>query len=109
MKNKKRLKILVLLFLCLVATLVIYLNYSTRPFIEKNQTTEIECVTDKECGVGGCSGEVCTTLEKAEEIITPCIWRPEYGCLKLTSCRCTKGNCNWEENQAYRECIEAIK
>lgn len=75
--------------------------------LPKNKT--VECLTDKDCGVGGCSGEVCTTLEKSKEIVTICIWLPEFECLRLTSCRCTEGKCGWEETQAYRECMREVR
>ncbi|MBS3117846.1 eight-cysteine-cluster domain-containing protein [Candidatus Woesearchaeota archaeon] len=65
-----------------------------------------ECLSDADCGVGGCSGQVCATKEKAENIITTCDFRPEYACLELTNCICQNGKCNWEQNQEYIICLE---
>ncbi len=68
-----------------------------------------ECSTDSDCGAGGCSGQVCTTAEKASEIITTCEFLPEYECLKLTTCGCVEGKCRWKENSAYSDCMDKLK
>jgi eight-cysteine-cluster-containing protein len=65
----------------------------------------IECAGDMDCGVGGCSGEICTTAERAKGMVTACVWKPDFECLKKTACKCMEGKCGWEENQAYRECV----
>lgn len=67
-----------------------------------------ECSTDSDCGTGGCSGQVCTTAEKAMGIITTCEFLPEYECLRLTSCGCIDGKCMWGENSAYRNCMDKL-
>jgi eight-cysteine-cluster-containing protein len=67
---------------------------------------EVECSTDADCGVGGCSGQVCTTAVEAPGLITTCEYRAEYDCLKLTSCGCVEGKCAWKENADYKACVE---
>jgi eight-cysteine-cluster-containing protein len=64
-----------------------------------------ECTTAADCGVGGCSGQICTTKDKAASIITTCEWRQEYGCYKLTSCGCVDGVCEWKENSEFLACL----
>lgn len=73
--------------------------------IEKN----MECAKDSDCGTGGCSGQVCTTAERAKEIITTCEMRAEYGCLRLTTCGCVEGKCQWRKNSAYIDCMDRLK
>ncbi len=68
-----------------------------------------ECTKDSDCGTGGCSGQVCTTAEKAKGVITTCEFLPEYGCLGLTSCGCVNGKCQWKENSAYSDCMDKLK
>ncbi|MBI2140860.1 eight-cysteine-cluster domain-containing protein [Candidatus Woesearchaeota archaeon] len=65
-----------------------------------------ECSTDSDCGVGGCSGQVCTTAAEAEGLITTCEYRAEYDCLKLTSCGCVEGRCGWIENPVFEKCLQ---
>ncbi|HLD97247.1 MAG TPA: eight-cysteine-cluster domain-containing protein [Candidatus Nanoarchaeia archaeon] len=66
----------------------------------------LECATDfSNCVVGGCSGQVCTTADKAADLITTCEHLPEYDCLKLTSCGCIDNKCAWKETTEYNACI----
>jgi eight-cysteine-cluster-containing protein len=66
-----------------------------------------ECVDDSDCAIGGCSGEICANKEIAKEIVTPCIWKEEYACFKLTSCGCVDGKCKWKENKEFLKCIQS--
>ncbi len=68
-----------------------------------------ECTSDSDCGVGGCSGQVCTEASKASGLITTCEYRAEYGCLKLTSCGCVNGKCAWRESAEFKSCVDATK
>lgn len=68
-----------------------------------------ECASDVDCGVGGCSGQVCAPASKAAGIITTCEYREEYGCVKLTSCGCVEGKCSWKQNAEYANCLEKAK
>jgi len=65
-----------------------------------------ECKSDSDCAVGGCSGEVCTTRELAKEIVTPCVYKEWYGCLRLTSCGCYNGFCTWKPNPDFEKCLK---
>lgn len=76
---------------------------------EQPQENATECASGSDCGVGGCSGQVCTTAAEASGIITTCEYRAEYGCLKLTSCGCADGKCGWRNNSDYQECLSAAK
>lgn len=67
---------------------------------------ETECLSDSDCSIGGCSGQVCTTAAEAEDLVTTCEYRAEYGCLKLTSCGCVDGKCGWAENPAFEKCVQ---
>lgn len=71
--------------------------------------TEQECNLDSDCGIGGCSGQICGKKGIIENTVTTCEFREEYNCLKLTSCDCANNKCAWEENDAYKNCIEQIK
>ena len=75
---------------------------------EEDKTIEGECVTDKDCRVAGCSGQVCTTAGAARGTFTTCEWTEEYGCLEYTSCGCVNGQCNWKESSEYDNCIEGL-
>jgi len=65
-----------------------------------------ECSKDSDCATGGCSGEICTTRENATKVISICVYRDWYGCLKLTSCGCVNGVCTWKSNDAFEQCLK---
>ena len=64
-----------------------------------------ECNSDSDCAVAGCSSQACVTKEKAKDIITTCEYKPEYACLKLTSCSCINEECIFKENTEYTQCL----
>ena len=69
-------------------------------------TASLECITDSDCAVGGCSSQVCTTKELAPAVVTTCEYRSEYACLGLAGCGCISNKCQWDtEKPAYQQCI----
>ena len=81
---------------------------ATPPIQQEPQPTA-ECASDSGCKVGGCSGQVCTTSDKAAGLVTTCEYRAEYGCYKLTSCGCVAGKCSWKETPELDSCLEKAK
>lgn len=73
--------------------------------IAGDDTAGDECNSNADCGVGGCSGQVCGKLGEVEGVITTCEMRPEYDCLQKTSCGCVMGQCKWAENKDYVDCM----
>ena len=69
----------------------------------------IECNTDNDCAIAGCSSQLCLEKDKADGAITTCEYRAEYECLKETSCSCINYKCEWEENQEYLACLEELR
>ena len=65
-----------------------------------------ECKSDLDCATGGCSGEVCAPKKVAREIVTPCVYREWYSCLRLTSCGCYNGLCTWKPNPEFEKCLK---
>lgn len=64
----------------------------------------LECGTDSDCQVTGCSGQVCAP----EPVFTTCEWRDEYACYQdpaITSCGCTAGRCAWAPTPELKECL----
>lgn len=60
-------------------------------------------VTEKQCFVGGCSGQVCSDQEG---VITTCEWREEYACYREATCEVqTDGNCGWTQTAALQACL----
>ncbi|QDA30396.1 eight-cysteine-cluster domain-containing protein [Thermococcus indicus] len=64
-----------------------------------------QCTSDADCATGGCSGEVCAPKEEAPKIVTPCVYKPWYDCLSLTSCGCLNGLCTWKPDPAFETCL----
>ncbi|AEK73373.1 hypothetical protein GQS_07375 [Thermococcus sp. 4557] len=73
--------------------------------ISLTPVTGKECTSDADCATGGCSGEVCAPEKEAREIVTPCVYRPWYDCLSLTSCGCVGGICTWKPSPAFESCL----
>jgi|GEM_PF-1210148 eight-cysteine-cluster-containing protein len=76
-------------------------NETEKPGLELNQTgfcgfsTYGECVTDRDCMVGGCSGQVCQSKFE-EPVITTCEWKECYDTEKYdVQCRCIENKCQW--------------
>ena len=55
------------------------------------------------CIVSGCSGEVCA----AENVMTPCIYRPEFACYENARCAIqAHGACGWTQTPELSLCLE---
>lgn len=65
--------------------------------------------TGCECQAAGCSNELCVEKSKASDIVSTCIYSPEYDCLKYSTCGCVNGKCQWEENQNYTTCLRNVR
>lgn len=63
-----------------------------------------ECVTDADCIITGCSGQVCAS----QPVITTCEWREEYACYhdpNITTCGCNMGICGWAQTPELALCL----
>ena len=80
----------------------------TFPFrrAEISPKADKECQRDPDCSTGGCSGEICGPEEKAKGLITICVYKPGYECLKLTKCRCVQGKCQWQKSRKFKNCMK---
>ena len=66
------------------------------------------CVTDADCVLGGCSGELCVSAN-SEPVYSICMWREEYACYRepTTSCGCNNGSCGWAQTAELRTCLQS--
>ncbi len=71
-------------------------------FPSVSPTPFLECAKDSDCIVSGCNNEICAK----QSYSSVCIARPEFECLKLTSCGCSNGRCGWKQNDAYAACLK---
>lgn len=107
--SKTAVFILVGLLLAIVGT-VIYVIIVPEPFPEE---ISIELKEPRVpgaydgCRITGCSGEVCAD----EEVITICIWKPEFSCYqdKGVCERGQDGECAWRQTSELQQCIVAAK
>lgn len=67
----------------------------------------LSCNSDLDCYSTGCSKEFCVSKSN-DEIITTCVFNPEFDCLKQTYCGCSSGECSWKETYKYRQCLQSI-
>ena len=82
--------------------------YFADPCFVHNEN-RIECNSNEDCGIGGCSAQVCGKKGEVEKVITTCEFRSDYQCLKQTSCSCINNRCQWEQTKEYLSCLEKIK
>jgi eight-cysteine-cluster-containing protein len=75
-------------------------------FFKTKEDCEKACIPAKSCIVSGCSGEICAT----ESMMSICIWKPEYACLKYSECGLFGENstCAWKKTEAYLDCLKDI-
>jgi eight-cysteine-cluster-containing protein len=97
----------ILIALILAAVAVVAGCTATEVDTGNESSIATECVTDSDCTVAGCSGQLCTTTEKAADTITTCEYREEFSCITKTNCGCVQGKCGWAETPEYEKCIES--
>ena len=99
-----------ILFVMAVVAAVLLTSACKSPQPNQPPTTPgNECASDAGCKIGGCSGQLCTTSDKAAGLVTTCEYRAEYGCYKLTDCGCIAGKCVWKETPEFSSCLEKAK
>ncbi len=61
------------------------------------------CGSDADCHRTGCSGEVCSD----RDMLTSCLWRPEYACYgePFARCACGAGACGWAPDPSLTACL----
>lgn len=58
------------------------------------------------CAVSGCSGQLCVSADEADNIMTTCEYRPEYGCYREASCEPqANGGCGWTQTAGLMQCL----
>lgn len=89
--------------LCLLLVVIILLLGCQEKLEETpEEISEKECELNSDCKVSGCNGEICGK----EEMMSICIYKPEFECYKLSKCKCIKGKCNWEQTEELLSCLE---
>lgn len=59
------------------------------------------------CQRGGCSGQLCLEAGSANDIITTCEYRAEYGCYQNAVCeRQTTGQCAFTNTPILQQCLK---
>ena len=99
----------IILLFALVILISSCAEVSNNELINESKNTIDECGSDSDCSTGGCSGQICGKKDKVEGIITTCEWQQQYDCLKLTSCGCVNGKCQWEKTDAYLACWDNLR
>lgn len=69
----------------------------------------IECSKDADCLASGCSGQLCIPRDEADAAFSTCEWRDEYACYREDDCICNNNKCKWAGNEAFSECIKALR
>ena len=117
--SKKKQKILTIGGLAVSAVLIVGILYLFTPRVDTTlggkypgqpylggfcgTSTFGPCESNEDCMVGGCSGEVCQSVNE-EPVGTPCWWKDcfedeKYG----VSCQCIEGRCQWAKGELEEE------
>ena len=60
------------------------------------------------CAVGGCSGEICSEASDAGNLVSNCIYMPQFACYKTARCeKQTNGKCGWSATTELNACLAA--
>ncbi len=94
-----------LLLIILIISLIFLISCNKQNSVKD----DIDCNSNLDCGVGGCSRQICGQKDEVKDAITTCEFKEEYECLKETSCLCIKNKCQWLENKDYLNCLEKIR
>ena len=68
------------------------------------QNNMIECNKNSDCIITGCSSEICSN----KPVMSPCIIKPGYACLKFADCMCINNRCQWRFNNKYNKCMNNL-
>lgn len=100
-----------IIFASLIIILLIIIGCTTTtispPEKQPTKPTEIDCTTNSDCVIGGCSGTLCH--KKGENILTTCEYLPEYDCYRLINCGCVNNKCEWEKTAVFEKCLQDKK
>jgi hypothetical protein len=59
------------------------------------------------CARAGCSSQLCVDAKTADQIITTCEYREEYGCYRVASCEVqSDGKCGFTATPELAACLE---
>lgn len=87
-----------------IITIIFILMFTVSYTNTIQDLAQSECFFDSDCITTGCSSEICA----AEDMVSACVYLPEYECNQLRSCSCVDGFCEWTNADGYDECIDNI-
>ncbi len=110
LKNRNVLIALALAVLAVVGLFVAY-AYRTPALIEPVKPIQAPPSVSNPAPIGGCAPTGCSKeICSDQQIITPCLYRPEYACYKNAKCeRQSDGACGWTQTAALTACLRASK
>ena len=77
--------------------------------LSSRQNPEEKPRNNNECVISGCNGEICQDKDE-EPLFSVCIYKPEYECYKLTTCKRQKdGKCGFTETEEFKDCLKKYK
>ena len=59
------------------------------------------------CKLGGCGNELCVDAN-SEDVVSTCIYKPEFACYKSSFARCEQqasGRCGWTQTVEMKQCV----
>lgn len=70
-----------------------------------NNGVAVQCYTDADCVVAGCSSTLCLPRDQASQAVTTCEFRPEYACYSQDACGCSNNACRWSQTEQFARCV----
>lgn len=102
--------------LLIAAIGAVYLSYqqqapTSTPTSQPALTAEgqpVECYTDADCAVAGCSGIQCMPRADAATAVSTCEYKDSYACFAEDNCLCVNNRCNWQGNELFQRCVDRL-
>ncbi|MCH7492362.1 hypothetical protein IID19_02080 [Patescibacteria group bacterium] len=97
-----------LLLLSVFSLIIVYQDRNTEDNISEpsqNPGLAIECTTDSDCFIGGCSSQLCLAKATESDLLSICDYRNEYSCYSQDNCLCKNNKCQWEGTSEFVECV----
>jgi eight-cysteine-cluster-containing protein len=85
------------------------INWRCTGLILPTITPNVSPIVNKRCKIGGCSGEICQSID-SEPIASTCIYKPEYACYKTARCELQANEkCGWTQTNSLIYCLSNTK
>lgn len=82
-------------------------TYSSNTSNGYSHTTVTTSGPEANCYASGCYNSICSPVQIFS---SPCVYKPEYDCLKYTECvNDPENGCQWAQTEEYKKCMANVQ